>query len=1006
MEDIEKERKITVEVPADLFGEDYEVLLSGSHAEKTHQATHFTVRTDHKQKRAYRYSDKDLLVTKKSLTISSSQSHLLELQSNPCFVQIRKGHRHFEPFLQNESGYVSTTKCKQQFLSFLDANFDKEKFLMECIKAQDYHYHYHVASNLFLDLFEKLLYRDLSTKRFQIIHYRGAAVRVRFRSIYDKFAFYFWGEKYDLICRTIADVEQALIELLRESAKRESKNERLPQQNLYTVKLEQATMEGLDMWSDAFPGEETMCKTRGDPLQNPETTTAEKKKTRQYVDETLWTKICVEGKYKFMDKIYDSMTFSNSTQACNRNNYRKPTRESLLEEFAETDLVFAVRCNFWPMNARAWSQRQTRSGLPSSATKSRIKQQGCDLVPKSFPGGNEELDWRISFSRAEELMFQAITSKQRKTYIIFKGLLKNAPEVEEGKEKLSTYHAKTVFLWSIERNTQEVWTSSNLPKLVEILLRELLQALTSKILPHYFISSFNLLEAFSPELILKAITTVCMLLAEPLFVKNRKLQMTLQLPPETTKSCSTYINYMHRQFPFSLYYQKLLHHNPGTPFDQTRFFQLFLNNVWNPLRKTNHGRNWAEKMTQKLPKGLKKDTQTCFLDVFLKFQSHDAFQKLLTAQKVETVWLPQSQKVVAILLGEHLHQAILTRNILATNLSEQDCISLYTTFFRYFKLFLLTDETDEEFWKESTSQMNLLKICTFELNSTSDLANLADVYLSTFDPKVICDITKFVANLTKFQSFKLKERQNEWQRNVTQNGSSHFEQEKQMPATADLLNLNQFHVKKKTKQEANRDMYSNLGKQLAMFITRVTPMVETRKRPQTYGQLGKMLAKFATDTSCTKQTVFSKLCFKCPFNEPSSRCGTTETATDTHIQLMNMAFLLAVLQDEMKRDRWSLVSIAAHFAFRDLRQEFEHVTLNRMEKRVVHSDEIQQLDEGNPPLPTANQPHVEPKKSAGSQQPAETNRLLNFFKFIGEIEKDQEFKPLTLIGSLLQKYHQ
>ena len=152
------------------------------------------------------------------------------------------------------------------------------------------------------------------------------------------------------------------------------------------------------------------------------------------------------------------------------------------------DFVPAFRCNGWPKVAREWIKRERKWPFPDVVHK--ILQEGYHLVVKPPKNGSRECDFRISFAHAEYLLSQELNSIQRECYRCLKrhyrALLSTQPK------SLVTFHLKNLFLQTIEETGTEMWTEANRAKCTLKLFENLLQAMTKKVLPHFFVRSYNL----------------------------------------------------------------------------------------------------------------------------------------------------------------------------------------------------------------------------------------------------------------------------------------------------------------------------------------------------------------------------------------------------------------------------------------------------------------------------------------------------------------------------------
>ena len=160
------------------------------------------------------------------------------------------------------------------------------------------------------------------------------------------------------------------------------------------------------------------------------------------------------------------------------------------------DDVPAARLQFWPRHAAAWI---TRCRLwPPQNTIQSIADEGCNVVPRSSPGGDVQSEWRLSFSLPEASLAQLRTEEQKRAYYFFKIFFYQhlkCIESSNPKEKpLYSYVIKTTMLWASEELPPKdpIWAS--LETSAQMLLFKLLGSLQTGFLPHYFVPEINLLE--------------------------------------------------------------------------------------------------------------------------------------------------------------------------------------------------------------------------------------------------------------------------------------------------------------------------------------------------------------------------------------------------------------------------------------------------------------------------------------------------------------------------------
>ena len=160
------------------------------------------------------------------------------------------------------------------------------------------------------------------------------------------------------------------------------------------------------------------------------------------------------------------------------------------------DFVLAINCESWPAIAEEWKTR-TRM-WPPKCLVDKIVNDGFHVIPKASPGGDAELEWRLSFSKAELTLAGNRTHVKKKCYYIFKTMFKeNLTE----SEIISSYYLKTIMMWATEQNPPEYWREDNIGQAVIGLLDDLYQAVITGYLPHYFIPQNNLLRHIPIQLL-------------------------------------------------------------------------------------------------------------------------------------------------------------------------------------------------------------------------------------------------------------------------------------------------------------------------------------------------------------------------------------------------------------------------------------------------------------------------------------------------------------------------
>jgi len=159
------------------------------------------------------------------------------------------------------------------------------------------------------------------------------------------------------------------------------------------------------------------------------------------------------------------------------------------------DLVPALRSHGWPKVAREWIKRDRK--WPSSEIVDKVIQEGYHMVVKPPKNGDSKCYFRISFSHAEFLLSQEMNEVQRECYRCLKKfhrahLSEPVDKPVDQPKGLVTFYLKNILLETIEETGAEMWTEGNRAECMMKLLGKLLEALTRKNLPHFFVSSYNL----------------------------------------------------------------------------------------------------------------------------------------------------------------------------------------------------------------------------------------------------------------------------------------------------------------------------------------------------------------------------------------------------------------------------------------------------------------------------------------------------------------------------------
>jgi hypothetical protein len=101
---------------------------------------------------------------------------------------------------------------------------------------------------------------------------------------------------------------------------------------------------------------------------------------------------------------------------------------------------------------------------------------------------NSDLEWRISFSQAEQKLVYCMNHCQFLCYGVMKIILKEVIH----DELFCSYFMKTILFWRIQENSSTLWLPSTLIKQVWLCFKSLMQCVYAGNLPNFFIPENNM----------------------------------------------------------------------------------------------------------------------------------------------------------------------------------------------------------------------------------------------------------------------------------------------------------------------------------------------------------------------------------------------------------------------------------------------------------------------------------------------------------------------------------
>lgn len=157
----------------------------------------------------------------------------------------------------------------------------------------------------------------------------------------------------------------------------------------------------------------------------------------------------------------------------------------------EEDLANCFRSDHWPDKARSWIERCQRKGWPLKTDISNIVKSGFHVVPiGSSP--EEYLEWRLSFSDAEQKLVYSFNHCQFICYGILKIFLKEVINEQSSSPILCSYFIKTVLFWVIQNDKTLNWTPENLLCCFWNCFKLLIHWVNTGCCPNFFIPQNNM----------------------------------------------------------------------------------------------------------------------------------------------------------------------------------------------------------------------------------------------------------------------------------------------------------------------------------------------------------------------------------------------------------------------------------------------------------------------------------------------------------------------------------
>lgn len=164
---------------------------------------------------------------------------------------------------------------------------------------------------------------------------------------------------------------------------------------------------------------------------------------------------------------------------------------SLVSVTFEMDFVLCLKSDHWPDTAIQWIKRCQQSGWPVETVVSQIVNSGCHVVSIGSTS-DENLEWRISFSNAEQIIVYSLNHCQFICYGLFKIFLKEVINEQSKEPILCSYFIKTVLFWVIQNDRTLRWAPDNLLCCFWNCFKLLIHWVNTGCCPNFFIPQNNM----------------------------------------------------------------------------------------------------------------------------------------------------------------------------------------------------------------------------------------------------------------------------------------------------------------------------------------------------------------------------------------------------------------------------------------------------------------------------------------------------------------------------------
>ncbi len=162
------------------------------------------------------------------------------------------------------------------------------------------------------------------------------------------------------------------------------------------------------------------------------------------------------------------------------------------------DLVWSLKLDCWPSVATEWKTRKRFANWPSGEVIQNIATSGFHVVPV---GQSRQLSnplWRLSFSLAEKMLSKSFGTCHLRSYSLLRRIVNYFVKPTSA---LPNFYLKTTLYHCCESVPSDIWERSSALGMAVLLIDRLIQYLAAGHMPHFFITSSNLLSGVPKDLL-------------------------------------------------------------------------------------------------------------------------------------------------------------------------------------------------------------------------------------------------------------------------------------------------------------------------------------------------------------------------------------------------------------------------------------------------------------------------------------------------------------------------